>query len=123
MLTVVEVTDSLGGLEGRVGVPNTTGFVGNLLNGVWVGRIGRGDVLDGASLNTDDTDWNTSKTSTTDNDSASPAPKSLLERVLVEKARLESVLVLLTSNKPSHVIRLLLRREECDVTIPVVGRW
>ena len=121
MLTVVEVSDSLGGLEGRVGVPNTTSLVGNLLDRVRVGRVSRCDVLNRASLNANDTDGDTTETSTTDNDSASPSAKSLLEGALVEQTRGEAIVFLLTMDEPSDIVGLLLGREVGDVTVPRVG--
>ena len=121
MLTVVEVSDSLGGLEGRVGVPNTTSLVGNLLDRVRVGRVGRCDVLNRASLDTDNTNGDTTKASTTDNDGASPTAKSLLEGALVEQAGSEAIVFLLTMDEPSDVVGLLLGREVGDVTVPRVG--
>jgi hypothetical protein len=118
LLTVVEVSDSLSGLEGRVGVPNTTSLVCDLLDRVRVGRVGGCDVLDRASLNTNDTDGDTTKASTTNNDSASPAAKSLLEGALVEQTGGKAVVLLLTVDEPSDIVRLLLGREEGDVTVP-----
>jgi len=92
LLTVVEVADSLSGLVGGVGVPDTTSLRGDLLNGVGVGRIGRRDVLDGASLNTNNTDRDTAKTSTADDDGPGPATECLLERATVEKTGQEALL-------------------------------
>jgi hypothetical protein len=121
LLTIVEISDCLCGLEGRVGVPNTTGLVGNLLDGVGVGRVSGCDVLNRASLNSNNTDGNTTKTSTTNNDSASPAAKSLLEGALVEQTRGEAIVVLLTVDEMSDIVRLLLGREEGNVTVPCIG--
>lgn len=121
MLTVVEISDSLCGLEGGVRVPNTTSLVGDLLNRVGVGRVSGCDVLNRASLNTNDTDGDTAETSTTDNDSASPAAKGLLEGALVEQTRGKAIVILLTVDEMSDIVRLLLGREEGNVTVPGIG--
>jgi hypothetical protein len=43
---MVEVIDRLRGLEGRIGIPDASRFVADLLGGVGVGGIRRHDVLD-----------------------------------------------------------------------------
>ena len=55
LLAIIEVFDGLCSLECAVGVPDTSSFVSDLLNRVWVGRICRGDVLYRTSLNTNNT--------------------------------------------------------------------
>jgi len=75
LLTVVEIANSLSGLEGGVRVPDTTSFLSDLLDRVGVGWVSWSDVLDRASLNTDDTNRDTGKTSTTDNNGTSPSTK------------------------------------------------
>jgi hypothetical protein len=121
LLTIVEISNSLCCLEGGVRVPNTTSLVGDLLNRVGVGGVSGCDVLNRASLNTNDTDGNTTETSTTDDNSASPATKSLLERALVEQTRGKAIVVLLTVDEMSDIVRLLLGREEGNVTVPGIG--
>lgn len=73
LFTVVEVTNGLGGLERGVRVPNTTSFLCDLLDRVGVGRVGGRDVLNGAGLDTNDTDRDTTEASATDYDSTGPA--------------------------------------------------
>jgi hypothetical protein len=107
LLTVVEVTESLSGLEGGIGVPYTTGLLGDHLHRVGVGRVGRGDVLHRAGLDSDDTHGNTTKTGTTNNDGASPTAEGLLEGALIEQTGEEAVDVLLTADEPSDIVRLL----------------
>ncbi|CAG9956035.1 unnamed protein product [Clonostachys rosea f. rosea IK726] len=122
LLTIVEVIDSLSSLEGGVGVPNTTSLLADLLDRVGVGRVGRGDVLDRACLNSNDTHGDTTETSTTNHNGTSPAAKSLDERVLVEETALEASIILsLTTNQPANIIRLLLGRGVDDITIPLIN--
>ncbi|GJD05392.1 hypothetical protein ColKHC_14217 [Colletotrichum higginsianum] len=119
LLTVVEVVDGLGSLEGRVGVPHTTGLVRHLLDRIGVGGIGRGDVLDRAGLDRDDTHGDATETSTANNNGASPAAEGLDEGVLVEQTGLEVTLLRgATTNHPSDVVRLLLGRGVDDVAVP-----
>ncbi|CAH0047846.1 unnamed protein product, partial [Clonostachys solani] len=122
LLTIVEVVDSLSSLEGRVGVPDTTSLLADLLDRVRVGRVGRGDVLDRASLDSNDTQGDTTETSTTNHNGTSPAAKSLDEGVLVEETALEASIILsLTTNQPANIIRLLLGRGVDDITIPLIN--
>ncbi|GKT88894.1 LOW QUALITY PROTEIN: hypothetical protein Ct61P_06744 [Colletotrichum tofieldiae] len=121
LLTIVEVVDGLCSLEGGIGVPDTTSLVGDLLDGIGVGGVGRSDILDGAGLDSDDTHRDAAKASTTNNYGASPAAKSLNEGVLVEQTRLEVALLSgATTDHPSDVVRLLLGRSVDNVTVPGV---
>src|SRR5690606_15146908 len=79
-------------------------------------------ILNRASLNADNTNWNTAKACATNNNSSRPSAQSLLEGVLIKQTRQESLLVLLAGNKPSYIIRLLLRRAVEDVSVPGVYR-
>ncbi|CAI6094390.1 unnamed protein product [Clonostachys chloroleuca] len=122
LLTIVEVIDSLSSLEGRVGVPDTTSLLADLLDRVGVGRVGRGDVLDCASLDSNDTHGDTTKTSTTNHNGTSPTAKSLDKGVFVEETALEASIILsLTTDQPANIIRLLLGRGVDDITIPLIN--
>ena len=128
MLAIIEVADGLSGLEGRVRVPHSTSFLHDLLLGILVGGIGRDDVLNGASLNTNHTYWDTTKTSATDDDSLCPAGQRFFKGVLVEETGQEALFVVFTGNEPADVVRLLLRREVGDRAVPWVrshtdGNW
>lgn len=85
LLAIVEVLESLGGLECGVGIPNTTCLLSDLLHRIWISGIGRSDVLYRACLNSDDTHWDATEAGTADNYSSSPTTKCLLERVLVKE--------------------------------------
>jgi hypothetical protein len=122
LLTVVEILDSLSSLERRVGVPDTTGLGCDLLDGVRIGRISWSDILHGTRLDTDDTDRDATKASTTDNDGLCPSAKSLDKRSAVEETRLEAILIFFASNEMSDIVCGLARRIERDVAIPVVSR-
>ena len=121
LLAVVEVVDGLGSLEGGVGVPDTASLIGHLLDRVGVGGIGRSDVLNGTGLDSDDTHGDTAEASATDDNGAGPSTEGLDEGVLVEETGLEASLVLLTSNHPPDVIRLLLGRGVDNVTVPGIN--
>ncbi|CAH0025223.1 unnamed protein product [Clonostachys rhizophaga] len=122
LLTIIEVIDSLSSLEGRVGVPDTTSLLADLLDRVGVGRVGRGDVLDRASLDSNDAHGDTTKTSTTNHNGTSPTTKSLDKGVLVEETALEASIILsLTTDQPANIIRLLLGRGVDDITIPLIN--
>ncbi|KAH6606989.1 hypothetical protein Trco_006142 [Trichoderma cornu-damae] len=124
LFTVVEVIDGLSSLESRVGIPDTAGLVADLLDRVGVGGIGRRNVLHSAGLDSNDTHGNTTKASTTNDNSSSPAAKGLNERVLVEQPALErTIVVLLTGNHPPDIIGLLLGRVVSDVAVPAVEAW
>jgi hypothetical protein len=92
-----------------------------LLHGVWVGWIGWSDVLDRASLNTNDTDWNTTEASTTDNNGLGPTTEGLNKRSIVKETREMTLIVVLASNEPSYVVRLLWWWNVGDITIPRVN--
>merc|ERR1712125_160209 len=70
-----EVTNSLGGLVGRVGEKDLSSLRKNSLTRVGVGRIGRNNLLDLTSLNSNGTHGNTSKTSTPNDNSLTPTSK------------------------------------------------
>ncbi|EIC06664.1 hypothetical protein OR221_0011, partial [Microbacterium laevaniformans OR221] len=67
--------------------------------------------------------WDTAKTSTANNDSASPSAKGLNEGVLVEETGKETLVILLTSDEMSHIIWLLGRWHEGDLSIPRINSW
>ena len=122
LLAIVEVLNGLSSLEGRVGVPDTTGFRSDLLNGVGVGRIGRSDVLNRASLDTDDTNRDATKASTTNNDSLGPTAQTLLKRAAVEETRLEAVRIFLSSDEVPDIVGSLARWVVSDIAVPVISR-
>ncbi|GFF28865.1 hypothetical protein IFM46972_02469 [Aspergillus udagawae] len=121
LLAIVEVTESLSSLEGRVGVPHTTGFLADLLHGVRVGRVGRGNVLNGTSLDSNDTHRDATEAGTANDNGASPSTKSLLKGSSIEQAREEAFLIFLASDEPADIVRLLRGRVVGDIAVPVIG--
>lgn len=120
LLTIVEVAQSLGGLEGGVGVPHTTSLLGDHLHRIRVGRVSRGDILHRPSLDSNHTHRDTAETGTTDNNGTGPAAKGLLEGVLIEQTRQEALVILLTTDEPAGVVGLLSRGEVGHITVPAV---
>ncbi|KAH3668229.1 hypothetical protein OGAPHI_001983 [Ogataea philodendri] len=108
LLTVVEVTDGLSSLEGRVWIPNLTGFLHQHLGRILVGGVGRSQILHSSGLHTDNTHRNTSKTGSTNNNSLGPSRQCFLERATVEQTGLEVVLGTSTFDQPSDVVSLVL---------------
>src|SRR5699024_5264046 len=69
LFSMVEVLQRLRSLERRVGIPHSSSLRRNHLDRVRISWIGGSDVLDGSSLDSDDTHRDTGETSTTHDNS------------------------------------------------------
>mmetsp|Transcript_49135 Transcript_49135/g.139167 ORF Transcript_49135/g.139167 Transcript_49135/m.139167 type:complete len:1351 (-) Transcript_49135:2919-6971(-) len=82
----VEVVDGLRGLVGRVREPDAARLEGVLLHRGRVGRVGRGEGLDGAVLGDDDAHGDAAEARAAAHDGLGPPVEGLGERRLVEEA-------------------------------------
>ena len=120
LLPVVEIADCLCCFEGGIRIPDTTSLLSDLLRRVGVRWISGHNILNGASLNSNDTDRNTAKASATYNHGPGPSTEGFLERVLVEKPTRVAIFVFFAIDEPSHIVDLFLRWVVGDIPVPII---
>mmetsp|Transcript_17637 Transcript_17637/g.35580 ORF Transcript_17637/g.35580 Transcript_17637/m.35580 type:complete len:404 (+) Transcript_17637:428-1639(+) len=105
VLSPIEILNGLSRLECRVREPNLTGLRLNSLPGLRVSRICWDAPVDKPGFDSDASDWNTAKLTSSHDNGLTPTCKGLFESSFIEESSLESLIGLDTGKHVPWVVR------------------